>query len=63
MAKFRDFVARHAASHESPQRVYSVEKLPFSVEAIFQFYENAAEKLTVRIHSSSDLHGTDCGDA
>jgi hypothetical protein len=34
-----------AAVGDGQQRVYSVEKLPFGEEAIFHFYENAAENM------------------
>ena len=34
-----------AAAGDRPERVYSVEKLSFGAETIFQFYGNAAENL------------------
>jgi hypothetical protein len=39
----RRFRCPEAAGREGPQRVYSVEKLSFGAETIFQFCGNAAE--------------------
>jgi len=47
----REISFRIADTGDRPERVYSVEKLPFGAEVIFQFYGNAAENMRKTRHT------------